>query len=235
MKPLFLIPLFALLGLSAPAIEITVERLPAGAMQPQAMTDAAGDVHLVWLRGDPKACDVFYEKRPGGRTNGAVALRVNSQPGSAIAIGTIRGANLALGRKGRIHVVWNGSSAAEPKPSEGTPFLYSRMNNRGDAFEPQRNLSGRTTQLDGGGSVAADNAGNVFALWHASTGEKTRVKARGVSSSHDPPMTEPPSRRSGRSARRTASAAAAGSGHPPTWRATSWSSTGPRPPSPNAT
>ena len=181
MKTLLLITLAVLTAVSAQAIEITVERLPAGAMQPQAITDAAGDVHLVWLRGDPKACDVFYEKRPGGRTNGAVVLRVNSQPGSAIGIGTIRGASLALGRKGRVHVVWNGSSAAEPKPDEGTPFLYSRMNNRGDAFEPQRSLSGRTTQLDGGGSVAADDAGNVFALWHASTGgENAGESARRV-------------------------------------------------------
>jgi hypothetical protein len=175
------LPVFLLLlaSLSVRAVVVRVERLPTGAMQPQAVVDAADDVHLVWLRGDPKACDVFYEKRPGGRTNDAVLLKVNSQPGSAIAAGTIRGAQVALGRGGRLHVVWNGSSTAEPKPSEGAPFLYARLNDRGDAFEPQRNLSGRTAQLDGGGGVVADGDGRVFAVWHASpnetvTGEKER-------------------------------------------------------------
>jgi hypothetical protein len=37
-------------------------------------------------------------------------LRVNSQQGSAIAAGAIRGAHLAVGRNGRVHVAWNGSS-----------------------------------------------------------------------------------------------------------------------------
>ncbi len=165
--------LLAMVGPAASAIDVTVERLGPRVMQPQAITDAAGDVHLVWLRGDPKSCDVFYEKRPGGRTNGVGAMRVNSQPGSAIAIGTIRGANLALGRNGRVHVVWNGSSKAAPKPAVGEPLLYSRMNSRGDSFEPQRNLSGTTAHLDGGGSIAADGAGNVFAIWHASPGADT--------------------------------------------------------------
>jgi hypothetical protein len=172
--------LLLLASLSMAAAEVQVERLPAGAMQPQALTDAAGDVHLVWLQGDPKAADVFYQTRPAGRTNGAAApLQVNSQPGSAIAVGTIRGAQLALGCGGRVHVAWNGSSKAEPKPDEGEPFLYARLNDRGDAFEPQRNLSGRTAFLDGGGGVAADREGNVFLVWHASPdrsvpGEKWR-------------------------------------------------------------
>ena len=175
MKHLHQIAFTAWLAMVGPAeaIDVTVERLGPGVMQPQAITDAAGDVHLVWLRGDPKSCDVFYEKRPGGRTNGVAAMRVNSQPGSAIAIGTIRGANLALGRNGRVHVVWNGSSTAAPKPAVGEPLLYSRMNSRGDSFEPQRNLSGMTAHLDGGGSIAADGAGNVFAIWHASPGADT--------------------------------------------------------------
>ena len=168
-----IVALLALVGSPAAAIDVMVERLGPGVMQPQAVTDAAGDVHLVWLRGDPNSCDVFYEKRPGGRTNGIAAMRVNSQPGSAIAIGTIRGANLALGRNGRVHVVWNGSSTAAPKPSVGEPLLYSRMNSRGDSFEPQRNISGKTAHLDGGGSIAADGAGNVFAIWHASAGADT--------------------------------------------------------------
>src|SRR5262249_999888 len=48
----------------------------------------------------------------------------------------------------------------------------------GKAFEPQRNLIQVAPGLDGGGSVAADGAGNVYVSWHApepgSKGEDNR-------------------------------------------------------------
>ena len=146
---------------------VEYQRLPAGALQPLAVTEDTGTVHLVWLQGEPNACDVFYQKLPGGRTNGTAPVRVNSQPGSAVAIGTIRGAQLAVGRNGRVHVAWNGSSKAEPKPAEGSPLLYSRLDDSGRSFEPQRNFMGKTALLDGGASVAADRMGNVYVVWHA--------------------------------------------------------------------
>lgn len=136
-------------------------------MQPLAVTDDTGTVHLVWLQGEPKACDVFYQKLPGGRTNGTVPVRVNRHPCSAIALGTIRGAQLAVGRNGRVHVVWNGSSKAEPKAADWASLLYSRLDDSGTAFEAERNLMGKTALLDGGASVAADRADNVYVIWHA--------------------------------------------------------------------
>jgi hypothetical protein len=45
-------------------------------------------------------------------------------------------------------------------------MLYARLNDAGQAFEPQRNLITRSTALDGGGSVAA-SGGSVFVAWHA--------------------------------------------------------------------
>ena len=35
-------------------------------------------------------------------------------------------------------------------------MLYTRLNDTGDAFEPQRNVIQKRVGLDGGGSVAAD-------------------------------------------------------------------------------
>jgi hypothetical protein len=46
-------------------------------------------------------------------------------------------------------------------------MLYARLKPDGSGFEPQRNLLGRTTTLDGGGAVAADRKGNVYVAWHA--------------------------------------------------------------------
>ncbi len=145
---------------------VKLVRTPDDGLQPQALMDAKGTLHLVYLKGDPKACDVFYARRAAGRTNFSAPLRVNSEPCSAIAVGTIRGAQFALGRNGRVHVAWNGSGN-QKKSEPGAPMLYARLNEAGDAFEPQRDLMTATMHLDGGGSVAADGAGDVYVLWHA--------------------------------------------------------------------
>ncbi len=46
-------------------------------------------------------------------------------------------------------------------------MLYTRLSNTGKTFEPQRNLMHHSFGLDGGGSVAADRAGNVYVTWHS--------------------------------------------------------------------
>jgi hypothetical protein len=165
----------------AASAPVRVVRTPEGGVQPQALMDATGTVHLVYLKGEPKACDVYYARRDAGRAEFSKPIRVNSQPGSAIAIGTVRGAQFALGRAGRVHVVWNGSDEAQPRPAAGSPMLYSRLNDSGTAFQAQRNLMTSTVHLDGGGSVAADSAGNVYGVWHAhSKGGPQDEQGRGV-------------------------------------------------------
>ena len=147
------------------AAPVELVKTPDGGIQPQAAIDARGVIHLVYLKGDPAAADVYYVRREPGKDGWSVPIRVNSRLGSAVAVGTIRGAQLALGRGGRVHVVWNGSGANEP--SHGVPLYYTRMNDAGTGFEPERNLMQFTSMLDGGGSVAADAAGNVYVAWHA--------------------------------------------------------------------
>jgi hypothetical protein len=164
---------------SAPRVRC--ERVPENGVQPQVLVDQAGTIHLVYLRGDPKACDVMNCRRPAGQADFTSPMRVNSKPGSAIAIGTVRGAQLALGRNGRVHIVWNGSEQASSKPSGSAPMLYSRLSDAGDTFEPQRDLMTSTTHLDGGGSVAADSQGRVYVVWHGhkKTGPQEEID-RGV-------------------------------------------------------
>src|SRR5579863_1668433 len=110
-------------------------RVPQGGIQPQAATGDRGTLHLIYFAGDPKNGDIFYVTSRDGGASFSQPLRVNSQPGSAIALGTIRGAQVALGRRGRIHVAWNGSQMAEPKGpmnpdyhQSGSPMLYTRLN-----------------------------------------------------------------------------------------------------------
>ena len=151
---------------------VTLLRTPGNGVQPQALLDERGTLHLIYLAGEPGASDVFYVKRAAGQAEFSTPLRVNSQPGSAIATGTIRGAQLALGKGGRVHVVWNGSQkAAQPGTTEA-PLLYARMNDVGTAFEPQRNLLGQSHALDGGATLAADHAGHVYLAWHGAGTQK---------------------------------------------------------------
>ena len=81
---------------------------------------------------------------------------------------------MAIGRQGRVYVAWNGSSQAEPRglmnpesQQTGAPMLYTRLDDYGTAFEPQRDLTIRTFGLDGGGTIAADERGHVYVAWHA--------------------------------------------------------------------
>jgi len=151
------------LTVTASAANVRIEAVPEGGVQPQVAVDAAGTVHLVYLMGDPAKCDVRYVRRTKGARDWSAPVAVNSEPQSAIAMGTIRGAQLAPGKGGALHVVWNG--AMKPGGS-GSPLFYARLDAGQATFSPQRNLLGKTGALDGGASVAANERGEVFIVWH---------------------------------------------------------------------
>ena len=70
--------------------------------QPQVVSDAKGVAHIVFLSGKERATDVFYVKRSGGKFS--KPMKVNQIAGSAMAMGTICGPHIALGKYGRVHV-----------------------------------------------------------------------------------------------------------------------------------
>lgn len=169
-------PTLAAVG-EAPRVEVVAT--PDRGVQPQAVVDASGSTHLVYLRGDPSASDVHYAARQPGEADFGPSIRVNSEPGTALALGTVRGARIAIGRGGIVHVAWNGTQKAKPiNPINGSPLLYSRSDPNRTHFEPRRNLMTKTAGLDGGGSIAADSSGNVYVAWHGqargSSGEGNR-------------------------------------------------------------
>src|SRR5205823_10326728 len=84
-------------------------RVPNGGIQPQAVMDAKGTLHLIYFKGsDASSGDLFYVRRQAGKERFSEPIRINSRPRSACAVGSVRGGQIALGKGGRVHVVWNG-------------------------------------------------------------------------------------------------------------------------------
>lgn len=156
-------------------------RVPASGIQPQVAIDSRGALHIVYYTGDPYHGSLYYARSEDGGATFSPAMPVN-QGGSAIAAGTIRGAQLALGKRGRIHVAWNGSNNNGPLNPDsgklGAPMLYTRLNDSGTAFEPQRNLMLHSFGLDGGGSIAADSSGNVYVAWHGIAASEAKMPGK---------------------------------------------------------
>ena len=144
---------------------VAVVALPDGAIQPQAVVDAKDVVHLVFFSGKPAGGDLYYVTLAADGRRLSQPVRVNSIEGSALATGSVRGAQLSLGRNGIIHVAWHGSTPTVQGSVTDVPMWYARSI-AGKRFEAQRSLSGRSKGLDGG-SVAADRQGNVAVVWHA--------------------------------------------------------------------
>jgi hypothetical protein len=166
---------------AAPIPKVDLLRTPDNGIQPQAAVDANGTVHLIYYKGEPTEGDVFYTRRKANEKDFSPAIRVNSQIGSVIAAGSIRGAQLAIGKNGRVHVVWDGMGKGAEKAvvngKEESPLLYTRIDDSGIAFEPERNVITSAFGLDGGSSVAADAEGNVYVMWHASKPGNTEGEA----------------------------------------------------------
>src|SRR4051812_40435546 len=113
-------------GVLAQAPQVKVIRTPDGGIQPQVAVDPQGTVHLIYYKGEDGRGDIFYARQKPGETTFSKPIQVNSQPGSAMSVGSIRGAQLAVGKNSRAHVVWNGGGGATPAKISGqetTPLV----------------------------------------------------------------------------------------------------------------
>jgi hypothetical protein len=135
---------------------IRVVELP-NASVPDAEMDAFGTIHLAYLSQK----NIHYAYSADGGVSFSSPVRVNVETGLA-AGGLFRGPDLALGKDGRVHIAWYNSSNGLKQPEHERGFMYSRMNEDRQGFEPARNLSGHPVD---GYSLAADANGNVAAVW----------------------------------------------------------------------
>ncbi len=143
---------------------VSVERVPGNGVVADIAVGAGNTVHLVTVEGPAEGGDVIYRHRASNEQAWSAPLRVNATSGAALAIGTIRGPHIAEGRRGLVHVLWNGSSKVTTDQRRGAPLLYARID--GGRVSDARNLMTTSTSLDGGGAIAADQDGHVYGLWH---------------------------------------------------------------------
>jgi len=160
-------------ALAGPNVQVL--RVPDGGIQPQAVVDSAGAIHLVYFKGDAAGGDLFYVHTAPEKTEFSAAVKVNSVDKSAVAMGSIRGAQIAMGRNNRLHVAWNPAQRSGLKGMQ-----YTRLKDSGDGFEEQKSITTEHAGLDGGGSVAADDSGNVYVVWHAPTSPDGKETGRRV-------------------------------------------------------
>ena len=176
----FLLPL-ALCAAVASAGPVTLLEVPNAGVQPQALVDAGGKLHLLFLAGPAGESDVFHTTLNPRTKAFAKPTRVNHTAGNAVAMGSIRGAQGAWGRDGRLHVVWN-ASVPDADGKSHMEVCYTRSDSTGEKFEPERGLMHAGKFLDGGATIAADQQGNVYVLWHAMPLEATPDAGHGEAS-----------------------------------------------------
>ncbi|MBV6498456.1 MAG: hypothetical protein CJBNEKGG_00678 [Prosthecobacter sp.] len=158
--------------------QVQVEALPESGIQPQVVMTGSGLVHVVYLKGDPKGCDIRHATRKAAGGAWSAPVTVNSVPRSAIAAGTIRGAQIALGKDDSLQVIWNGSTSGKGAKQGQAPLLHARLLPGAREFTPQQDLLGETTALDGGASIAANDKGHVAVVWHASPAGASEERSR---------------------------------------------------------
>jgi hypothetical protein len=155
--------------------KVKLMKTPNEGVQPKIIVDSSDNIHLIYYKGDAEAGDIYYTRKESGG-DFIEPIRINSVSHSAIAMGTIRGAQFAVDRKQRVHVVWNGSGLTKQEWMHGPPMFYTRLKEDGSGFEEQRVITGHWP-VDGGGAIGVDSSNRVFIFWHSGeegTGEDNR-------------------------------------------------------------
>ena len=144
--------------------KVKLVKAPDNGIQPNVIVDAAGVAHLIYYKGDASSGNIFYRKKESGG-GFSTPIPINTIPGSAVSMGTIRGAKFALDNDSRVHVVWNGSRITKQEGQHGPPMFYTRLKEDGSGFEEQRIITGHWP-VDGGGAIGVDSSNRVFVFWH---------------------------------------------------------------------
>jgi hypothetical protein len=155
---LALLFLFAVAGAAAPAVRVL--QTPNDGAVPDAAVGPDGQIHITYVSGE----DVFYVvSKDDGKTL-TKPIRVNSEAGTAHPANMFRGPDVAVGKNGRIHVIWYVNAYQRKLPQDQWGVFYAHLDPSQKAFTKAVNLNHKPSDNY---SLAADKDGNVAVVWMA--------------------------------------------------------------------
>ena len=142
------------------APNVTVANIAGDAAVPDAEIAKDGSIHVAYVAGE----DVFYIASTNAGKTFTAPLRVNSEPGTAHPANMFRGPDVAIGKNGRIHVIWYVNAYQRKLPQDQWGVFYSHRDPGQTAFSKAVNLNHKPSDNY---SLAADEKGNVAVVWMA--------------------------------------------------------------------
>jgi len=175
------LPVFTLLALVTALHPSAAERVqvipaPGNGQVPDAEVDRDGAIHLAYVSRN----DAWYVKSTDAGKTFTAPIRINSEPGTVHPPNMYRGPDIAVGKKGRVHVIWYISAYQRKLPKDQWGVFYSYLDPGKTEFAPSQNLNHKPSDNY---SLAADEKGNAFAemmftlgsIWRA-VGDQRRAE-----------------------------------------------------------
>lgn len=171
----------ALADISAAVPEVQIAATPDGGVQPRLVTDAEGEVHLLYFKKRLRAPaaregNLYYRQYLKDQGHFSQPVKVSTQAFNLQSYAIARAA-LAIDGQGRVHVMWY-----QPRSDH---YFYTRSNSDRTAFEQQRSMVNDFIEgHDAGGDIAA--LGNKVAIvWGAGDLSREEERTMFARFSHD--------------------------------------------------
>ena len=145
-------------GQAHAADRVRVIPTPEKGQVPDSEVDREGIIHIAYVAGK----DAWYVNSSDEGKTFSMPLRINSDIGTVHPPNMFRGPDLAIGRNGRVHVIWYVSAYQRKLPQDQWGVFYSWLDAGKSEFVPNRNLNHKPSDNY---SLAADDKGNVAVVW----------------------------------------------------------------------
>jgi hypothetical protein len=162
-----LFALLFLLSLSAAIAGVEAIKVPNNGVQPFAMIDKAGVVHMIYYRGT----DLYYVTRKNSTWSPEKHISGAREKGTIM--GPISTPKLAIGKNGQVHISWFRFGRQKSR------FYYARMaDNRAEFEKTVQFVQHHAVGTETPAAVVADTQGHVALIWHA--GNFQQEEKRGI-------------------------------------------------------
>src|SRR5262249_29863288 len=133
---------------------VRVVNTPGNGAVPDAEVDRNGTVHVAYVSAE----DAFYAHSGDNGQTFSAPLKINSEPGTVHPPNMFRGPDIAIGKAGRVHVIWYVNAFQRKLPPDQWGVFYSHLDPSAQAFVPGKNLNHKPSDNY---SLAANESGEI--------------------------------------------------------------------------